>query len=101
VGGAIGGQVYRSDDAPYYSRGHEICMGLMCGAWVLSLLFKYLLERENKRRENLTPEEHAQEASGEDLCDMVSIRTCGKSVVMWGRWVNLTNWSLSSLFIAS
>ncbi|SAM04889.1 hypothetical protein [Absidia glauca] len=71
VGGAIGGQVYRSDDAPYYSRGHEICMGLMCGAWVLSLLFKYLLERENKRRENLTPEERAQEASGEDLCDMM------------------------------
>ncbi|KAI8086542.1 major facilitator superfamily domain-containing protein [Halteromyces radiatus] len=70
VGGAIGGQVYRADDAPYYSRGHEICLGLMCGAWVCSLLFKFLLERENKRRDNLTPEQHAKEASGEELCDL-------------------------------
>ncbi|CAO3594270.1 unnamed protein product [Absidia cylindrospora] len=70
VGGAIGGQIYRADDAPYYSRGHEICLGLMAGAWILSLLFKYLLEKENKRRDNLTPEQREIEASGEDLCDM-------------------------------
>jgi predicted MFS family arabinose efflux permease len=30
VGGAIGGQVYRADDAPYYTRGHAICLALMC-----------------------------------------------------------------------
>ncbi|ORZ24253.1 major facilitator superfamily domain-containing protein [Absidia repens] len=70
VGGAIGGQIYRADDAPYYSRGHEICLGLMAGAWILSLLFKYLLEKENKRRDNLTPEQREKEASGEDLCDL-------------------------------
>ncbi|CAO3589591.1 unnamed protein product [Absidia cylindrospora] len=70
VGGAIGGQVYRADDAPFYPRGHSICLGLMCGAWVFSLLFKFLLNRENKRRANLTPEQHAKEASGEELCDL-------------------------------
>ncbi|KAI8334654.1 major facilitator superfamily domain-containing protein [Chlamydoabsidia padenii] len=50
VGGAIAGQLYRNDDAPYYSRGHEICLGLL-------------------RRDNLTPDEYAKESSGEDLCD--------------------------------
>ncbi|KAI9008886.1 major facilitator superfamily domain-containing protein [Phycomyces nitens] len=76
IGGAIGGQIYRATDAPYYSRGHAACVGLMAGAVVLSLLFKYLLNRENKRRENLTEEEYIKESTGEDLCDSVSVCVC-------------------------
>jgi predicted MFS family arabinose efflux permease len=69
VGGAIGGQMYRAEDAPKYARGNEIAMGLMCGVVVLSTIFKILLNRENKRRDNLTEEQFAKEAEGEDLCD--------------------------------
>lgn len=73
IGGAIGGQVYRADDAPYYTRGHEICVGLMAGVVVLSCLFKYLLHRINKKRDNMTLEEYQEACQGEDLCDMVSL----------------------------
>ncbi|ORX62709.1 MFS general substrate transporter [Hesseltinella vesiculosa] len=69
VGGAIGGQVYRADDGPLYRRGNEICCGLMAGVVVFSLIFKYLLERENKRRDNLTPEQYAKEAAVPEPCD--------------------------------
>ncbi|KAI8582476.1 hypothetical protein K450DRAFT_227361 [Umbelopsis ramanniana AG] len=69
VGGAIGGQVYRSTDAPFYTTGHAICLALMCTSMVTTLTFKYLLNRENKRRENLTPEQFEQESQGTDLCD--------------------------------
>ncbi|KAG0174546.1 hypothetical protein DFQ28_005881 [Apophysomyces sp. BC1034] len=70
IGGVLGGQIYRADDAPFYTRGHEICMGLMAGVVVVSLTFKFLLERENRRRENLTEEEFKRESQGEDLCDL-------------------------------
>jgi hypothetical protein len=33
--------------------------------------WQYLLNRENKRRENLTPEQFEQESQGTDLCDKV------------------------------
>ncbi|KAG2222458.1 hypothetical protein INT45_013371 [Circinella minor] len=68
-GGAISGHVYRADDAPHYIRGHTICLALMlCGA-MLALLLKYLLYRENKRRDNLTPEEHRIECERKEPCD--------------------------------
>ncbi|KAG0244074.1 hypothetical protein BGW41_000502 [Actinomortierella wolfii] len=69
AGGIISGQMYRADDAPLYVRGHTIAGTMMFLSAVLTLIFKYLLERENKRRDNLTPEEYAKEAAGEELCD--------------------------------
>jgi predicted MFS family arabinose efflux permease len=69
VGGIIGGQMYRAEDAPKYATGNSAAMGLMCGVVVISLAFKYFLNKENTRRENLSEEEFAKEASGEDLCD--------------------------------
>ncbi|CAO3613669.1 unnamed protein product [Cunninghamella blakesleeana] len=69
IGGAIGGQVYRIDDAPLYVRGNAICMALMFGAFVFSVIFKLMLIRENKRRDNLTPEQFEEEASREEPCD--------------------------------
>lgn len=74
IGGAIGGQIYRNDDAPYYTRGHETCLGLMCGAVVLSILFKLYYIRENKRRDNLSPEEYQKACQGTHLCDRVTIK---------------------------
>lgn len=70
IGGAIGGQIYRSsDETNGFVRGHTICAIMMGVSGVLILAMKYFLARENKRRANLTPEEFAREAEGEDLCD--------------------------------
>ncbi|KAL1917030.1 uncharacterized protein VTP21DRAFT_5228 [Calcarisporiella thermophila] len=70
IGGAIGGQIYREDDkASGYIRGHIICMSCLFVAFIACCLFKWLLIRENGRRDRLTPEEYAREAAGEDLCD--------------------------------
>jgi predicted MFS family arabinose efflux permease len=69
VGGAIGGQIYRANDAPLYGRPNLIAMGLMWGAVVFSLLFKWSLRRENRRRDNLSKEEYDHEASKPDICD--------------------------------
>ncbi|KAF9547169.1 hypothetical protein EC957_008851 [Mortierella hygrophila] len=52
IGSVIGGQLYRNDDAT-----------------VSVLGFKFLLTRENRRRDRLTPEEYALESSGTDLAD--------------------------------
>ncbi|CAO3682485.1 hypothetical protein G6F70_006621 [Rhizopus microsporus] len=70
IGGAIGGQIYRANDAPLYARANSAALGLMCGAVFFSLLFKWLLMRENARRDRLTPEEFEKEAAGEELCDL-------------------------------
>ncbi|GAA5812716.1 hypothetical protein MFLAVUS_006174 [Mucor flavus] len=69
IGGIIGGQMYRADDAPAYVTGNAAALGLMCSVVVISLIFKYFLNKENKRRDNLTEEEFNKEAEGEDLCD--------------------------------
>ncbi|GJJ75758.1 MFS transporter, ACS family, allantoate permease [Entomortierella parvispora] len=70
IGGAIGGQIYRaSDAADGYVRGHTICAVMMGLSAVLVMIMKYGLIRENRRRDNLTPEEFAREAEGDELCD--------------------------------
>ncbi|KAG0369115.1 hypothetical protein BGZ54_000302 [Gamsiella multidivaricata] len=71
IGGGIGGQVYRADDAPNgYVRGHAICAACSGCLVIFALITKTLLIRENARRDRLTAEEFAREAEGEDLCDM-------------------------------
>lgn len=70
IGGAIGGQIYRAEDAKNgFVRGHMICAVMMAISAFLTLTMKYFLIRENKRRDNLTPEEFEREAQGEELCD--------------------------------
>lgn len=68
----MGGQVYQAWDAPHYTRGHTICAALMACAIVLSLIYKFLLIRMNKKRENMTEEEYNKACQGEELCDHVS-----------------------------
>lgn len=72
VGGALGGQVYRAQDAPHYVRGHEINLGLMAALAVISLGMKYVLYRINTYRAQLSPEEYRIACEGEELCDKVS-----------------------------
>ncbi|RUO96207.1 major facilitator superfamily domain-containing protein [Jimgerdemannia flammicorona] len=70
IGGAIGGQIYRADDTQFV-RGHTICAVILAFGIVFILLMKFLLIRENRRRDNLTPEQFAKEAEGEELADWV------------------------------
>ncbi|KAG0257248.1 hypothetical protein DFQ27_005211 [Actinomortierella ambigua] len=67
--GIVSGFMYPAQDAPQYVRGHSICVGMLSAAVVFILVLKWLYIRENKRRENLSPEEYAKEAQGEELCD--------------------------------
>lgn len=70
IGGAIGGQIYRAEDQLNgYVRGHTICAAMMFISSFLIMVMKYLLIRENKRRDNLTPEAYAKEAAKEEPCD--------------------------------
>ncbi|KAG2198266.1 hypothetical protein INT47_004350 [Mucor saturninus] len=69
IGGIIGGQMYRAEDAPKYVIGNSAALGLMVAVFLISLGLKYDLDRENARRDNLTEEEFNQEAEGDDLCD--------------------------------
>ncbi|KAF9932843.1 hypothetical protein FBU30_007174 [Linnemannia zychae] len=69
LGSIIGGQLYRNDDAPLYVRGHLVSAILMGVATVSTLVFKWMLTRENRRRDRLTPDEYERESSGKDLAD--------------------------------
>jgi hypothetical protein len=71
IGGIVAGQVYRApDEANGFVHGHAICAGCLGFLVILILITKYLLHRENLRRDRLTPEEFAKEAMGEELCDL-------------------------------
>lgn len=73
-GGALGGQVYRANDAPQYIRAHSACAALMFCQIVIILVYKYLLIRINRKRDNLTPEEYRKACEGDELCDLVRAR---------------------------
>jgi hypothetical protein len=62
VGGFVSGQLYRQDDAPYYSRGHMICAGLCLVGGVAALVQRFLLVRENIRRDRLALEHGIDES---------------------------------------
>jgi MFS family permease len=71
IGGAIGGQIYRtSDSINGYPIGHTICACLIAFSLLSSLLLKYLLHRENKRRDKLSLEGFENNSKSEDLSDL-------------------------------
>jgi cyanate permease len=61
IGGVFSGQIYRASDEPYYHQGHYIVIGIMCFTFILVLLMRLLLMRENRRRKNLTTEQVQEE----------------------------------------
>jgi MFS family permease len=70
VGGAIGSQIFRAEDAPYYVRGLTIGATLTFLSGCTAFLMKLKYIRENKRRDSLTPEQYEKEKQGEELCDL-------------------------------
>ncbi|KAF9302770.1 hypothetical protein BGZ74_004865 [Mortierella antarctica] len=69
IGSAIGGQLYRDDDAPTYKRGHLMSFGSLAVGLLLVLPMKMMLVKENNRREQLTPEQFAKESGQAGLAD--------------------------------
>ncbi|KAF9137234.1 hypothetical protein BGX30_010435 [Mortierella sp. GBA39] len=65
-GGLISGHIYTPG---HTARGHVISLAMLCVSFCLILLLKFLYSRENKRRQDLSPEEFEKESQGEDLCD--------------------------------
>ncbi|KAF9332791.1 hypothetical protein BG006_004324 [Podila minutissima] len=63
IGSIFGGQLYRADDAPKYTRGHTICCALLGINTLGNLAIKMLLRRENRRRDQLTTEQYNQECA--------------------------------------
>ncbi|KAI9477138.1 major facilitator superfamily domain-containing protein [Zychaea mexicana] len=56
IGGAIGGQLYRADDAPRYVKGNTACLAISCCLVVLPITIKYIFYKINKKRDNMAPE---------------------------------------------
>ncbi|KAG7288419.1 hypothetical protein NEMBOFW57_004769 [Staphylotrichum longicolle] len=56
LGAVLGTQLYRSTDGPRYFVGHGFALGYLVGEVVVSSILYFLLKRENRRREAITPE---------------------------------------------
>ncbi|KAF9123348.1 hypothetical protein BGX30_001507 [Mortierella sp. GBA39] len=50
ISGVIGSQLYRSRAAPHYTKGHLVNIGMMVAIMLFSLLQRFMLKRENSRR---------------------------------------------------
>ncbi|CAO3584458.1 unnamed protein product [Absidia cylindrospora] len=53
VFGLVGTQIYRDTDSPNYRLGHSICLIFTLLTIILACLLRYLLARENKRRDGM------------------------------------------------
>ncbi|KAF9406240.1 hypothetical protein BGZ94_003189 [Podila epigama] len=70
IGGAIGSNIYRTQDAAGgFVRGHTISATLCGMAAICALVSKAVFTAVNKRRANFTPEEYARACEGNDLLD--------------------------------
>ncbi|KAG0170987.1 hypothetical protein DFQ29_009042 [Apophysomyces sp. BC1021] len=47
----LGTQVYKTEDAPRYIKGHIVCLVFLCLAGSAAAVLRYLLKRENDRRD--------------------------------------------------
>ncbi|KAM7187995.1 Major facilitator superfamily domain containing protein [Naviculisporaceae sp. PSN 640] len=55
-GAVLGTQLYRANDGPRYIVGHSFALGYLAGNIVVSSVLYYILSKENKRRDTITPE---------------------------------------------
>ncbi|KAI8140502.1 major facilitator superfamily domain-containing protein [Fennellomyces sp. T-0311] len=62
IGSVIGGQIYRADDAPHYTRGHAITLAFIAVNGILSLILKFLLRHKNIKRDRMSAEHYQKES---------------------------------------
>ena len=60
-GGAISGQIYRSEDKPRYFLGHTIAFCCMVAQSILIVLLRFLLMFVNRRRDRMKSDEKDQQ----------------------------------------
>ncbi|CDH58469.1 mfs transporter [Lichtheimia corymbifera JMRC:FSU:9682] len=56
--GILGSHIYRNEDAPFYRPGHAICLAFSVFAFIMIAILRFLLQRENRRRDKLQ-QDHA------------------------------------------
>ncbi|ANB14268.1 Tna1p [Sugiyamaella lignohabitans] len=54
IGAIVGCQVYRPNQAPTYPAGHGVALGFLGMSIITTLILWYTLDRENKRRDEIT-----------------------------------------------
>lgn len=59
IGGAIGGQIYY--DPPHYFGGNTIAFCCLAAQTIADIILRFVLARENKRREKLSQEQKEYE----------------------------------------
>lgn len=77
IGCLIGPQLFQAKDAPGYTPAKVVLCVFLAGAFVLSILLRFIVARENKRRdklcENMTDEERYSDVLMLDLTDRENI----------------------------
>jgi len=56
LGAVLGTQLYRQNDGPRYIVGHSFALAYLVGNAAVSATLYFVLKRENKRRDAITPE---------------------------------------------
>ena len=56
LGAVLGTQLYRSGDGPRFIVGHSFALGYLAANAIVASVLYFVLRRENKRRESITPE---------------------------------------------
>ncbi|KAG0682033.1 hypothetical protein C6P40_001384 [Pichia californica] len=73
IGNIIGPQIFRAEDAPLYKPAKIIILAFLAAAFVLSIILRYFVRSENKRRDiltaNYTEEEKNKDVLMLDLTD--------------------------------
>jgi hypothetical protein len=63
----LGVNVYRADTAPRYIQGHSICLAFLILSGCSAAILRYLLHRENKRRDDTYGIPETEDMSGLDI----------------------------------
>lgn len=71
IGGIIGSNIFLGSEAPHYWTGYGVCLGVGVMSAVATLVMRFLLKRENDRRDKLSEVEiHASYTHEDELLRM-------------------------------
>ena len=70
LGGAIGSNIYLGKEAPHYWTGYGFSLGIIIVALCSAIILRLSLNRINKQRDLMVPEEIHAKYSQQELLDM-------------------------------